>query len=202
MTIASFVYRFSYPSPCSPVGLYTLERPINQCALHSQNALLFCFTEQHVSVRAPWACKMDESKTELSLPHRIITISTLHGSPDFTAENMAALSDRGQPGTITTISFYKSTLDEQWRLLELIPREGTMQASGWLPIMFSTVRMACTLLKWNTGGTLYRFVTRLIYEMMSIFEKLGVGGAVVHWLERWNPDWVIWVWALAGVRSC
>ena len=135
--------------------------------------MLCCFVspQKHVSVRAPLACKMDESKTELSLPRRITTISTLHGSPDFTAENMAASSGRGQPGTITTISFYKSTLDEQWRLLELIPREGTMLANGWLPIMCSTARMACTLLKWNTGGTLWRFVARLIYGMMPIFEK-------------------------------
>jgi len=53
---------------------------------------------------------MDESKTEPLLLRRTTTISTLHGSPGFTAENMAASSDRGQPNTTTTISFYKSTL--------------------------------------------------------------------------------------------
>ena len=129
----------------------------------------FPICQQLVSVPIQSECKMGRSKMAKSPPPQCSISSTHRGLPGSTAPNMAATLALGHQDTTITISGYKLTWERPWKWLVSILRDDRTSISGWLLIMCSTAWMECTLLKWSTGGIMWRLVTDVVQLCFVLF---------------------------------
>lgn len=135
----------------------------------------FPICQQLVSVPIQSECKMGRSKMAKSPPPQCTISSTHRGLPGSTAPNMAATLALGHQDTTTTISGYKLTWERPWKWLVSILRDDRTSISGWLLIMCSTAWMECTLLKWSTGGIMWRLVADVVQLCLVLFLLTALG---------------------------